>query len=395
MPTAPPDRPAADPAPGPVVPAAVEPGPGRHRARVQRPAGPPPAQLASACLPATRISRSLAFVVWEGNRRLYYKLSRREDWLERPWYRAGLLMTVIVVFTIPVSAALLLAWQQLTGDPGLRPYAVPTAVVGIVAIAAVITNVYETVFLVRGWESARLRSARAESARLSAELDRLTREVDPHFLFNNLHALQHLVETRDQRAVPLHRSADRYLPLHARVAQWPAGVARRGVAGARASPSAGGDPVRRPDTHRDLRRPLGSAHLYLPPVSLGELLQNALKHNDVTKAHPLVLQVSLQGDVLVVANAVRPRARRSPSTGVGTEQSRGARAAVSGQTMTWGTEDGRFVVRLPLVDHADLPAEPDASAIRSHRVATTSAGVASVAATFRSQRSSTQVAQST
>ena len=82
----------------------------------------------------------VAFVVWEGNRRLYYKLSRREDWLERPWQRAGLLMTVIVVFTIPVSAVLLLAWQELTGDPGLRPYAVTTAVVGIVAIAAVITK---------------------------------------------------------------------------------------------------------------------------------------------------------------------------------------------------------------------------------------------------------------
>ena len=144
----------------------------------------------------------LAFVVWEGNRRLYYKLSRREDWLERPWYRAALLMTVIVVFTIPVSAVLLLIWQKATGDPGVRPYAVPTAVVGIVAIATVITNVYETVFLVRGWESAKLRSARAKSARLSAELDRLTREVDPHFLFNNLHALQHLVETHDARAVP-------------------------------------------------------------------------------------------------------------------------------------------------------------------------------------------------
>ena len=80
----------------------------------------------------------LAFVVWEGNRRLYYKLSRREDWLERPWYRAGLLMTVIVMYTTPVSGVLLLAWQRVTGDPGVSPYGLPTAVVGIVAIAAVL-----------------------------------------------------------------------------------------------------------------------------------------------------------------------------------------------------------------------------------------------------------------
>ena len=51
----------------------------------------------------------VAFVVWEGNRRLHFALSRRDDFLERPWHRARLLFTVIVLFTIPVSTALLLA----------------------------------------------------------------------------------------------------------------------------------------------------------------------------------------------------------------------------------------------------------------------------------------------
>jgi Histidine kinase len=303
----------------------------------------------------------VAFVVWEGNRRLYYKLSRREDWLERPWYRAALLMTVIVAFTIPVSAALLLAWQQLTGDPGLRPHAVPTAVVGIVAIAAVITNVYETVFLVRGWESARMRSARAESERLSAELDRLTREVDPHFLFNNLHALQHLVETRDQRAVPfIEALTDTYRYMLA---------SRNGRLVSLA------DELRALEHHHLLAAtryggltrteisvdPSEARHLFLPPVSLGELLQNALKHNEVTRAHPLVLQVSLQGDLLIVANDLRPRTRRSPSTGVGLSNLAERLRLFSGRTLAWGMEGSQFVVRLPLVHHADLPAELDAS----------------------------------
>ena len=308
----------------------------------------------------------LAFVVWEGNRRLYYKLSRREDWLERPWYRAGLLMTVIVVFTIPVSAVLLLSWQRLTGDPGLRSYAVPTAVVGIVAIAAVITNVYETVFLVRGWESARLRSARAESERLSAELDRLTREVDPHFLFNNLHALQHLVETTDQRAVPfIEALTDTYRYMLA---------SRNGRLVSLT------DELRALEHHHLLAATRyggltqteiavddsAARHLYLPPVSLGELLQNALKHNEVTKPHPLVLRVSLEGAVLVVANAVRPPARRSPSTGVGLKNLAERVRLFSGRTLTWGVEDGRFVVRLPLVDHAGMPAEPDGGEAEQH-----------------------------
>ena len=303
---------------------------------------------------------ALAFVVWEGNRRLYYKLSRREDWLERPWYRAALLMTVIVVFTIPVSAVLLLAWQAVTGDPGVRPYAVPTAVVGIVAIAAVITNVYETVFLVRGWESARLRSARAESARLAAELDRLTREVDPHFLFNNLHALQHLVESGDPRAVPfIEALSDTYRYMLAsrngRLVSLFDELRALEHHHLLAATRYGG--LTRAEIAVDSRV---ARHLFLPPVSLGELLQNALKHNEVTRAHPLVLQVSLRGDHLMVANLVRPRARQSPSTGVGLTNLAERVRLFSGRTLSWGVEDGRFVVRLPLVHHADMPGEADA-----------------------------------
>ena len=290
----------------------------------------------------------LAFVVWEGNRRLYYKLSRREDWLERPWYRAGLLMTVIIVYTIPVSGVLLLAWQRVTGDPGVSPYGLPTAVVGIVAIAAVITNVYETVFLVRGWESARVRSANAESARLAAELDRLTREVDPHFLFNNLHALQHLVERSDQRAVPfLEALSDTYRYVLASRGQTLVPLEDELQALQRhytlASTRYGGCVHVRVDITTE-----DTCGLSVPPVSLGELLQNALKHNVVNTEHPLTLLVRLEGDALVVANGVRRHAQPVVSTGVGlTNLSERVRLAV-GRPMTWKDEGSRFVVRIPI-----------------------------------------------
>ena len=220
---------------------------------------------------------AVALLVWEGNRRLYYRFSRREDWLERPWHRAAMLLGVVLAFTIPVSTLFLVAWQRLTGDPGVRAHAVPTAVVGIVAIATVITYVYETVFLLQDWESARLTQARAESERLSAELDRLTNEVDPHFLFNNLHALQHLVERRDDRAVAfIEALSDTY----------------RYVLAARDRPLVPLDEeLIALERHRLLATtryggnvrvvvdlPHGAAATAMvPPVSLGELLLNALR----------------------------------------------------------------------------------------------------------------------
>ncbi len=90
--------------------------------------------------------------------------------------------------------------------------------------------------------------------------------------------------------------------------------------------------------------PVSARHLYLPPVSLGELLQNALKHNEVTRTHPLVLQVSLQEDLLIVANVVRPRARPSPSIGMGLTQSRRAGTVVLGADVELGN-GGRQIRR--------------------------------------------------
>src|SRR5215510_3794707 len=143
---------------------------------------------------------TVAFLIWEGNRRLYFRLPRREDWLLRPWRRLRVLLALISLFTIPFAGATLWGWRAVTGDTGTRQYALPTALFAVVAFVVAITHVYETVFLLRDWESDRLRSARVERARLQTELESLGREVDPHFLFNNLNALSHLVDQRSDLA---------------------------------------------------------------------------------------------------------------------------------------------------------------------------------------------------
>src|SRR5829696_123892 len=52
-----------------------------------------------------------AFVIWEGNRRLYLRLPRREDWLLRPWGRLGVLLALISLYTTPVALGLLWIWR--------------------------------------------------------------------------------------------------------------------------------------------------------------------------------------------------------------------------------------------------------------------------------------------
>src|SRR6476619_3057350 len=291
----------------------------------------------------------VAFVVWEGNRRLYFRLPRREDWLLRPWRRLGVLLALISLFTIPFATATLWGWRAVTGDTGTRQYALPTALFAVVAFAVAITHVYQTAFLLRDWESDRLRSARMEHARLQTELESLGREVDPHFLFNNLNALVHLVEQRSDAApwfiktlsatyqYVLDRRGRTLVPLSEELE---ALERHRALAEIRY----GGD------VRLDVQVPPTDAErLLLPPVSLAELFQNALKHNTVASDRPLRIHVRLEGQTLIVENNLRPGPTRARPTGIGLTNLRERFRIATGRTIVWGVDQDRFIVRLPLV----------------------------------------------
>ncbi len=296
----------------------------------------------------------VAFLVWEGNRRLYFMLPRREDWLLRPWRRLGLLLAVITLSTIPIAATLLLIWRAATGDTGTRPYSLTTALFAVVAIVVAITHVYETVFLLRDWESDRLRSARTEQARLATELESLGREVDPHFLFNNLNALMHLIEQRSDAAQWFIRTLSatyRYVLECRGRTLVPLGDELEALERHRAL----ADIRYAGDVWLKVEVPSAEAQrLLLPPVSLAELFQNALKHNTVTPDRPLTIRVRVEGTTLVFENDLRPGLAPARSTGIGLVNLRERFRIATGRAAVWDVEEDRFVVRLPLVEGSSV-----------------------------------------
>jgi len=292
---------------------------------------------------------TVAFLIWEGNRRLYFRVPRREDWLLRPWRRLGVLLALISLFTIPFAAVTLSAWRAVTGDTGTRQYALATALFAVVALVIAITHVYETVFLLRDWESDRLRSARLEQARLQVELESLGREVDPHFLFNNLNALAHLIESGSGSAPWFVRTLS---------ATYQYVLDCRGRTLVRLD-----EELEALERHRalaeiryagcvrlDIQVQSAEANrLLLPPVSLAELFQNALKHNTVTADRPLVIVVRVEGETLVFENTLRSALASPQSTGIGLTNMRERFRLATGRRMIWGAEGDRFVVKLPVV----------------------------------------------
>lgn len=292
---------------------------------------------------------AVAFLTWEGNLRLYLRFQDRTAWLTEPWHRVRLLVGLILLFTIPFTWSALWAWAIVTGDPGATWRSVSMAVMTSVAAVTFITHVYETLLLVREWDSDRKQGEQLKRLNLEAELEALKSEVHPHTLFNNLNALSHLVEQGHPRASAfvaamaasyrylLRSGSKRLVPLPDELElldQFLSLVTIRYAEGLKV--------VVEVD-------PRAAAGWQIPPVVLPELLENAVKHNDFTADNPLQIVVRLVGDRLTVSHDRRPRPAMTASTGVGLENLAQRFRLTTGLAARWGETGGRFVVTLPLV----------------------------------------------
>ncbi|MGE3840963.1 MAG: sensor histidine kinase [Vicinamibacterales bacterium] len=291
----------------------------------------------------------IAFAVWEGNRRLYERARSRYAWFKQPLMRVVVLLGAIALFTVPVTAAALAGWGMAVDEPRLTFSSLALAVVLTVTVAIFIVHVYESVFMLRHWQSDRSHNERLERARLQAELDALQREADPHFLYNSLNSLSHLIETNPSRALAfvealaatyryvVHTRGRALVPLEEELM---AVERQRMLASIRY-----GHCVR-------VAAPLSleECHTWmLPPLTLQELFENAVKHNAVGSACDFEIHMRREGATLLVSNPIRPKPFPVTSTGRGLTNLDERLRLLAGSGASWGQRDDVFEVRVPLV----------------------------------------------
>ncbi len=95
--------------------------------------------------------------------------------------------------------------------------------------------------------------------------------------------------------------------------------------------------------------------LHLPPMTLQLLVENAVKHNVVSKTQPLVVELFVEGTELIVKNNFQPRNEAVPSTGVGLQNLMARYALLGERVPAFGQKDDYFIARVPLLSPDDRP----------------------------------------
>ena len=86
----------------------------------------------------------------------------------------------------------------------------------------------------------------------------------------------------------------------------------------------------------------------LPPLTLQLLVENVIKHNTITSARPMKIDIFVQEDRLVVANLVQPRKSRE-SSGIGLQNLSNRCKLMLGEEIRALHEKEMFIVKVPLL----------------------------------------------
>lgn len=86
----------------------------------------------------------------------------------------------------------------------------------------------------------------------------------------------------------------------------------------------------------------------LPPLTLQLLVENVIKHNTITSARPMKIDIFVQEDRLVVANPVQPRKSRE-SSGIGLKNLSNRCKLMLGEEIRTLHEKEMFIVKVPLL----------------------------------------------
>lgn len=90
-------------------------------------------------------------------------------------------------------------------------------------------------------------------------------------------------------------------------------------------------------------------YLFLPPLSLQVVLENAIKHNIISETDPLDIDIYSENNRLMVRNTIQPKISSGKSTGLGQNNMVKRYAMISDEVPKFKVKTNYYIAELPLI----------------------------------------------
>ncbi|MFD0798428.1 sensor histidine kinase [Maribacter chungangensis] len=223
------------------------------------------------------------------------------------------------------------------------------ALLSIVLISMMTFAIYEAIYFYIRLKKSIREEEQSKQAIVQAQLDALRNQAQPHFFFNTLNTLRDIIDqnTKDDAKEFVDKLSDMYRFLlesgNANLISL-----RDELKFAKAyihiQSERFGDNMK---LNWDI--PNRELDKMIVPMSLQLLLENAIKHNIISRAKPLTIKVFIEDEKLIVSNKIQVKSTKLPSTKVGLKNIQERYRLISNTSVELMNDQNQFTVSLPLL----------------------------------------------
>jgi hypothetical protein len=292
-------------------------------------------------------------VLWIGSRQIMI-YSRQKFPLFKDVRKRLIFQSVnILVFTLIFNNLLGYVADHIVFDFGPRHSGVDMLIStnsAAIFCSIMIIAIYESIYFMNELKTSVEEAENLKRESLSAQLNALRSQVNPHFLFNNLNTLSSLIPENPKHAVDFVQQLSKVYRHILEVKDEKSILLK--------------DELDLLNAYTFLLKTRFdknlAVHISIPteklqkrivPLSLQILMENAIKHNIVSADKPLHIDISAVNGSLVVSNNLQMKNQVNECTGIGLDNIRNRYKLISEKPVNVTTTDNNFTVSIPLIDN--------------------------------------------
>jgi two-component system, LytTR family, sensor kinase len=289
-----------------------------------------------------------AFIITEVNRRMISTRRNNINDKKNIYTRIIKISAPSILFTFLFSFSIFLTWKTFIHVSIILPEAFAFATL-ISFIALLFILVFEIIILNKEKQVYSSIVEQLDQERIIAEVNILNNELEPHFIFNSLTALSHLVKHDPVNAVAFTNhlaSVYKYflinkqkdlVPLQEEIDFITSYIFLLKI---------------RFEDAIDMDVQFDTAtydEMMIAPCALQILVENAIKHNCFSKEKPLLIKIKIVAGYVLVVNKTDPKRIRSASTRIGLKNLNMRYKIITKQSISIENNNQYFCVKLPLI----------------------------------------------
>ncbi len=223
----------------------------------------------------------------------------------------------------------------------------------IVIISVMIQAIYEAVYYHAMLKKIIIEEEQAKQIMVQAQLDALRNQAQPHFFFNTLNTLRDIIDQNSKE------DAKEFVDKLSNIYRFILESGNSNLISLR-------DELKFARAYIHIQSERFGDNLQLQwdipetvldrmivPMSMQLLLENAIKHNVVSRSKPLTINVSIKQDHVLVENKIQAKSTQLPSTKLGLKNIEKRYALISNQPIEIKNDGHTFTVALPLLTLSD------------------------------------------